>query len=357
MGQIPFTLRRVGMLTRGLTTNRESPKLDRLASIEDPDQFVWSILPHAARSFATSIVLLPERASRAAAVGYLYARMLDTYEDLSRSGEEARQSLATFAGRFNGYTLGVAPPAPRPAVADNRDLTHILLIDRHALVDEVFLHLDSQDQALIASLVGEMAAGMIEFSETFERQGGVLDNEDQVLGYCQKVIGLPALFVMRLMGDSLIGTDTTDALEFSELIQLANITRDIEKDLARGVAYHPALRPHLGLDGTGVESKAVAMARRDLVLLAVSRAPSMRRLMATANLPRMSTARAGAVMMMLFTGRHYGSQTPHGDKTNSTQTGPTSALFFTSVMAAVSPKWSEKVLVGIENDLMAIAQT
>lgn len=344
------------MLTRGLTTNRDSPKLDRLASIEDAEQFVWAILPHAARSFATSIVLLPERASRAAAVGYLYARMLDTYEDLSRSGEEARRSLTVFASRFTGDVPDAAPAAPHPSTADNRDLTHILLIDRHALVDEVFVRLDAEDQALIAGLVREMAAGMIEFSETFERQGGVLDHEDQVLGYCQKVIGLPALFVMRLMSDSLIGADTTDALEFSELIQLANITRDIEKDLARGVAYHPALRPHLGLDGTGVESKAVAMARRDLVLLAVSRAPSMRRLMATANLPRMSTARAGAVMMMLFTGRHYGSQTPHGE-TSSTQGGPTSTLFFTSVMAAVSPKWSEKVLVGIENDLMAIAQT
>ena len=66
-----------------MLVNRNKPRFDHLLSIEDPEEFVWAILPHAARTFAPSILLLPEDAARAAAVGYLYARMLDSYEAAS----------------------------------------------------------------------------------------------------------------------------------------------------------------------------------------------------------------------------------------------------------------------------------
>ena len=328
------------------------PASAHLASIEDAEKFVWAILPHAARSFAPSILLLPEDDARAAAVGYLYARMLDTYEDLSDDPAQAREALARFASRFDGGRPGEAPPAPRPLTPDLRDRTHLLLVDRHRLVDEVFMQLDSATRARITRLAQDMAAGMIEFSTIFEEQQGVLDDERQVLDYCHRVIGLPALFVMETLLGSAVGDHRRDALEVSELIQLANITRDIEKDLQRGIAYHPALRAYLGSNGEGVTAVAVAAARRDLILLATRRAGSFRRLVDAVGLPRLSPARAAAVLMVLFTDRHYRDCAIDAGMPPRSVSRRASTLILTSLPAAISPAWAQRVLIRVETDLL-----
>jgi phytoene/squalene synthetase len=352
---VPFPIRRLWLLGRGALVDRNSPRLGHLASIEDPEKFVWAILPHAARSFAPSILLLPEEDARAVAVGYLYARMLDTYEDLSDDPTEAREALALFAGRFDTARPGQAPPAPSPVTPDLRDSAHLLLVDRHRLVDEVFMGLDSATRARIIRLVQDMAAGMIEFSTIFEGQQGVLDDEQQVLDYCHRVIGLPALFVMETLLGRASGDHRRDALEVSELIQLANITRDIEKDLRRGIAYHPALRAYLGSNGEGVTAVAVAVARRDLILLATRRAGSFRRLVDAVGLPRLSPARAAAVLMVLFTGRHYRDCSIDAGMPPRSVSRRASSLILTSLPAAISPRWAQRVLIRVETELLATA--
>jgi phytoene/squalene synthetase len=333
--------------------DRDQPNLNRLASIDDPEKFVWAILPHAARSFAPSILMLSENDARAAAVGYLYARMLDTYEDLSPDPTRSREALTFFAARFDGAEPGSAPPAPRPVTPDLRDRAHLLLVERHRLVDQVFVDLDTATRNRITRLIQDMAAGMIEYSKIFEGQKGVLDDEGQVLDYCHRVIGLPALFVMETLLGPVSTDHHRDALEVSELIQLANITRDIEKDLRRGVAYHPALRAYIGSEQGS--AAAVAVARRDLILLATRRAPSFRRLVDAVQLPRLSPARAAAVLMVLFTGRHYrdcaiiaGMPSPSGPRRKTT-------LVLTSIPAAVSPRWADRVMIRVEADLLATA--
>lgn len=350
---LPFSIRRLWLLIRGAMVDRDNPRFEYLGSIEDPERFVWAILPHAARSFAPSILLLPEEAARAAAVGYLYARMLDTYEDLCVNPSEAREALSLFAGRFSTGRPVEAPPPPDPPKPDPRDQTHLLLIERCQLVDEMFLQLDSSTRGRIQRLVENMASGMIEFSGVFEQQGGVLHSHQQVLDYCHSVIGLPALFVMELLLGDLSGDHERDALEVSELIQLANITRDIEKDLRRGIAYHPALELHLGTDGAGDAAADVTVARRDLMRLATKRAGSFRRLVETAKLPRLSPARAAAVLMMLFTDRHYRDCAV--DAGVPTWSGPRWAItmVLVSLPAVVSPAWASWILRRVERDLLA----
>ena len=332
--------------------DRDHPRFDRLRSIEDPEEFVWAILPHAARSFSISILFLPEKAALVAAVGYLYARMLDTYEDLSPSRASARASLTGFANRFATNPPGPASVVPASPVFDARDRVHILLVERCQLVDEVFLRLSPEDQKSVVGLVEEMATAMSDYSYIFEQQGGVLEDQHHVLGYCRGVMGLPALFVMNLLLDIPSGEHTDDAYEVSELIQLANITRDVEKDLERGVAYHPALKAHLGSDGGGDVAVVIAGARRDLVMLATERAPSFRRLVDAVNLPRLSGARAAAVLMMLLTGRSYEtyafpSRTPRPRRI--------ATMMLTSLPAAFSPRWADRILVRVEEDLLAAA--
>ena len=287
---MPFFIRRIWLLGRGVLVDRNHSPFDRLQSIDDPEEFVWAILPHAARSFSVSILLLPEKSARVAAVGYLYARMLDTYEDLCPSWAEARVALAAFADRFAARRPGVAPKPPSPKASDVRDRTHLLLIERYELVDAVFLELSPAEQDRIVRLVREMATAMSDSSYIFEQEGGVMGDQRQILEYCRGVMGLPALFAMDILLESPSGQHARDTLEVSELIQLANITRDVEKDLQRGVAYHPDLRAHLGSDGEGEAAPVVEGARRDLVRLAIKRVRSFRRLLDAVDLPRLSAA-------------------------------------------------------------------
>ena len=352
---MPFLFRRIWLLFRGVLGDRDHPPLDHLSSIEDPEEFVWAILPHAARSFSVSILLLPEEAARVAAVGYLYARMLDTYEDLSPSWADARVSRAAFAGRFATEPPADAPPAPTAEASDARDQTHLLLVERCRLVDEVFLDLSPIDQRRVIHLVEQMAVAMIDSSHIFEQQGGVMGDQQHVLDYCRGVMGLPALSAMDLLLDAPTGKHASDALEVSELIQLANITRDVEKDLRRGVAYHPALKPHLGSDGDGDAAEVVAGARHDLIRLALERVRSFRRLLHAVDLPRLSAARVAAVLMMLFTERHFGSYTVVAEIPRSNRSRSSTTMMLASLPAAFSPRWAERMLVRVEEDLLATA--
>ena len=70
MSNVPFSVRRPGLLLQGIFTNRDQPDFAKLAALTDPEVFLWAILPHAARTFAACIVILPEQKARAAAVGY-----------------------------------------------------------------------------------------------------------------------------------------------------------------------------------------------------------------------------------------------------------------------------------------------
>ena len=114
---VPFALRRPWLLVRGAVADRDQPDLDHLAAIDDPLDFVWAILPHVARTFATSILMLPAAQARTAAVAYLYCRMLDTYEDLGDDADR-EAALEMFAARMK--TLEPPPPVPTTTWGRNR---------------------------------------------------------------------------------------------------------------------------------------------------------------------------------------------------------------------------------------------
>ena len=269
---VPFALRRPWLLVRGARADRDRPDLDYLAAIDDPMGFVWAVLPHVARTFATSILMLPAAQARTAAVAYLYCRMLDTYEDLGDADREA--ALEVFAARMK--TLEPPPPVPTTTARDDRDRVHLLLVERCSLVDRVYATLPGADRQGVADLVQAMANGMAWSLRRFAEQGGVLINAEQLSRYCHYVIGEPILFTLQLVGKADLTTEQRqDALATSELIQLANITRDVERDLVRGIGYHPSLFPHLGsTDAAG----PVREARRHLMAHALPHAPAYTRL-------------------------------------------------------------------------------
>lgn len=349
---VSLALRRPWLLVRGARADRDLPDLDHLAAIADPMRFVWAILPHAARTFAISITMLPSARARTAAVAYLYCRMLDTYEDLCSDGDR-EASLQAFAARMK--TLEPPPPLPATTPADDRDRVHLLLIERCPLVDRVFATLSGADRRSVTHLVQAMADGMVWSSRRFAEQGGVLIDAEQLSRYCHCVIGEPALFTLQLMveGD-LTAEQRGDALAAGELIQLANITRDVERDLARGIGYHPSLLPHLGsIDAAG----PVREARRRLMAQALPHASAYTRLAEQLATKRLSLARASAVLMLLHTDRHYrwcarriGHPAWHGPD-------GTGRIILASLLAAFSRRWSRRVMQRVEHDFLTAAAT
>jgi phytoene/squalene synthetase len=344
-------------LMRGLLVNRRKPDLEALARETDPERFVWRVLPHAARSFAASIVVLPTEDARAAAVAYLYCRMLDTYEDLIPDPAASVAELRRFASRFDSASPPPPSPIPEHRARDERDRVYLLLIARCRHVDAVFRTLSPEVQEQIGELIRAMAAGMVWSRELFARQGGVLLDEEQLALYCRQVIGHPAVFTLRLVsGRELTDPAREDAFLVSEMIQLANVSRDIERDLARGVAYHPALEPYLGsVAGHPEPQVAVRQVREDYLAMALSRAPAYRRLFGRLELGQAASVRTAAVLMLLFTDLHYRSCAARTG--NPSWPGPRGRfqVVIGALPALVSTRWAGHTMRRVENDFTTAA--
>jgi phytoene/squalene synthetase len=289
-------------------SDRKKPPYGKLQAIEDPERFVWHILPHAARTFSLSIVFLPRRMRLALAVAYLYCRMLDTYEDLLPGAAAKEEALRRFIDRFaDTDALGPAPQLD-PALSDDpRERTHLLLVNRAHLVDRVFAELEPSHQEAIRRLVRRMGEGMVWASRIFAEQGGVLRSPGQLSRYCWHVLGTPLLFaeeVQRL--DQGLSVEVSEARLRScalvgEVVQLANITRDLEKDCDRGIFYHPDLPAADGAE----RARRIQEVRAQLVLRALRLAAELRPFVESIPGPRVSLARGGAVMMVVTTYAYY----------------------------------------------------
>ena len=260
--------------------------------------------------------MLPARSALPAAVAYLYCRMLDTYEDLVPDGATREASLRAFAGRLSAAntTMPEAPTIDHATDRDERDRAHLLLVRRAHLVDRVFLSFDERTREVVRDLVRDMADGMRWSSATFEAQGGVLTGEEQLARYCQNVLGNPVVFGVRLIRlahgvtPELTAAERDDAMRVGEMVQLANVTRDVEKDLRRGIAYDASLREDLGRDASNGDralAERCRLVRERLLRLALSQAASYGRIIAALDLRGWSVARASGVLMLLFTERYF----------------------------------------------------
>jgi phytoene/squalene synthetase len=365
---MPFWLHRPFLILRYLFTRRERPDLDALARVTDPEAFVWAILPHAARTFAACIALLPERSALTSAVAYLYCRMLDTYEDLVPDRATREASLRGFGARLavaDDVRLPLAPPIKDASDRDERDRAHLLLVRHADQVDRVFLSFDEPRRAVVRDLVRDMAEGMCWSSATFQAQGGVLVRESQLARYCRHVLGNPVVFGVRLMrlahgiAPQLSPAEREDAMLVGEMVQLANITRDVEKDLRRGIAYDAALRSDLRRTDTTEPALAerCRVVRQRLLRMAVARVPAYRRVVEALRLPRFSVARASAVLMLLFTERYFRNCARRVGLASWDGPEWTFVLFLRTMRASISRRLAQREIARIERAFLAAAGT
>jgi phytoene/squalene synthetase len=345
--------------------DRDRPDLGRLAACTDPVAFVWAILPHAARTFSTCIALLPTRTALAAAVAYLYCRMLDTYEDLVPARAVAEASLRAFPARLDAQAADGAllPASPIDAAAprDARDRAHLLLVQRADLVDRVFLSLDEATRCIVRDLVRDMAEGMRWSLATFDAQGGVLADDEQLTCYCRHVLGNPVVFTVRLMrlqyggAPELTVAEREDAMRVGEMIQLANVTRDVEKDLQRGIAYDAALQGDLGRDAGADPALAerCRAARERMLRIALTRASAYGRMVESMPLPQWSAARSSAVLLLLFTERYFLGCVSRVGRAGWKRPSRGIALLASLVAAAVSTACARREIARIEGAFLA----
>lgn len=284
--------------------------MGRLGRTNDPETFLWRILPVAARTFSACISMLPKRMAYPAAVAYLYCRMLDTYEDLILDPQARERALTDFVSRFeNGGVRGAAPELLDPDCRDDADRAHVLLVRRSGLIDQLYAKFGSFTQSLIIELITAMSEEMRWASARLAEQGNII-RANQLSRYCYGVLGTTILFSARLFRadqgvfGSLPPGLRADAVASGEFIQLANITRDIEKDLARGVAYDETLRAWLGQITPAPQSE-VEPVRRRLVLRALGQAPAYGGLINQLKFRRWSLQRGSATLMFGFSERYY----------------------------------------------------
>jgi phytoene/squalene synthetase len=86
-----------------------------------------------------------------------------------------------------------------------------------------------------------------------------------------------------------------------EVIQLANITRDLEKDYERGIFYHPQLP---GLEGTR-RDQGIREVRSQLILRAIRRFREFPRFFNAIPAPLISRARGAAMLLIITTYAYY----------------------------------------------------
>jgi phytoene/squalene synthetase len=205
-----------------------------------------------------------------------------------------------------------------------------------------------------------MGSGMIWSSRTFRDQGGVLRDGAQLARYGRTVIGLPFLFAVRLLHLQRTGsaavTDALreDCLRAGEMVQLANITRDIEPDLRRGVAYDPALQADLGrsdLEDPGLRQRIRAVRAR-LLDRALALAPAYERMMRAMPFRAVSPARGSGVLMLLFTDRYYRSCARQVGRAPWRGPRSTIALILLSACHVVAPRWSARTLRRMTDNLL-----
>ena len=212
-------------------------------------------------------------------------------------------------------------------------------IDR---IDAVYTTLSLSHRAAIARCVNDMARGM---------QDRSCSNLGELLAYCRAVIGYPVVFALELLLERDLGGDEREtAMRVGEMVQLANISRDIEKDLERGVVYDRRL-----LESN--DYSTIHAVRKDMLHAALLRASDYRRLMEILRQPRIQLGRASALLMLLFTNRYYDDCARRLGYDGWSTVQSTLGLFARVLPAAFSFRYAMRTTVNVEYDMARFCRT
>lgn len=215
-----------------------------------PDDAMLALLRGVSRSFFLSVRLLPRALRRPVSLGYLLARASDTIADApGLTPAERLQALDAFLSAVHGR--GEPPPATavRGATADEQRLLD-------ALPDCIawLTGLSTDDRSDVRTVLGHITRGQrldIErFGSASAQTPVALATSMDLDGYTYLVAGCVGEFWTKLGFRHLPGFASMPEGEMLELgrrygmaLQLINVLRDADADLALGRRYLPASDP------------------------------------------------------------------------------------------------------------------
>lgn len=205
------------------------------------------LLPYIAASFTPVILIVQKKKVILSSLGYLYWRVLDTFDDLL-VGEEREKGLRMLHERLqqlqqNGFAsrnseidgFGFSNVGPR-------DEIYIHIVKAIEQFDSVFLQLNEAGQDVLLRFVNHQANHFLATPRSHFK------TEKQYYDKCASSIMTGLYFatfeVNRSLYNYKIDTETRKLLEDTCIsFSTGNIIKDLEKDFRQGISYHPELVP------------------------------------------------------------------------------------------------------------------
>jgi farnesyl-diphosphate farnesyltransferase len=234
------------------------------------------ILKGVSRSIFLTLKVAPGPVRRQLGVGYLFCRAADTIADtrlLSRESRLAR--LRLFRSQFEADSPRLeevegisASLGPEQAIPQEREL-----LRRLGECFEELLRFDRGDQALLRKLVATLSLGMemdlLSFPPEESGETAALESDVDLDRYTYHVAGCVGEFWTELQVAHLRALAHWDlelyrakGVRFGKGLQMTNILRDVDRDLAIGRSYFP--RPRLEAAGVSAEELRAGLGRERL---------------------------------------------------------------------------------------------
>ncbi len=212
--------------------------------------YCCNILQKVSRTFALNITQLEGDVFRIVLVGYLLFRIADTFEDTVYQSEiEKIKDLEDFSEIFKGdkglaERLGLYESLKFRWKEDS-DAKN--LIENGHIVLQSYFELPEIYREIVDPLIVETSHGMAKFQRLkveSNNQIFQLNSMKELERYCYYVAGIVGIMLTRIFGR--IGSIKERKLElekfqvrFGIALQLINIIKDYQKDVARGWCYIP----------------------------------------------------------------------------------------------------------------------
>ncbi|GAB4406227.1 MAG: phytoene/squalene synthase family protein [Thermodesulfovibrionales bacterium] len=225
-------------------------RMDR-GSIKKDWQYCKDILPKVSRTFALNIEQLEGEVFKTVLIGYLIFRIVDTFEDNDcRSESEKIADLKDLSMIFEGdKDLSERLRLYESLKFRWRENSHEKnLIENGQMVLRCYFDLPDTYRTIIDPLVVEAIGGMIKFKKLkIESRSKIYQIKDirELRDYCYYVAGIVGVMLTKIFCQKDSIKDIKSELEryqihFGLALQLVNIIKDYEKDIARGWCYIPS---------------------------------------------------------------------------------------------------------------------
>jgi farnesyl-diphosphate farnesyltransferase len=227
---------------------------DFAAQLRIDRAFCNDMLPRVSRTFALSIVALPEALRDTIRIAYLLCRAVDTIEDDATIDSRTREKLFDMFDKLMSDDREPIAAFEKACVAVNLGAgKHDYdLCARAGSVFRTFRALSPEHRAACRPHILEMSRGMREFTARADAAGKLrLTDMAELERYCYFVAGtvgklLTALFELTVpsMSAQARAEARARAISFGLALQMVNIVKDVAEDFARGDCFLPTELAH-----------------------------------------------------------------------------------------------------------------